>query len=52
MENGVGIGLLLFGLAGMNFIVEMILNIVLCPAIVRIIELAKKKGIGGFSKNN
>ena len=42
-ENGVGIGLLLFGLAGMNFIVEMILNVVLCPALVRIVEIAKKK---------
>ena len=51
-ENGVGIGLLLFGLAGMNFIVEMILNIILCPAIVRVIDLAKKKGIGKFSKKN
>lgn len=51
-ENGVGVGLLIFGLAGMNFIVEMILNIILCPAIVRIIELAKKKGIGKFSNKN
>jgi uncharacterized membrane protein len=49
MENGVGIGLLLFGLAGMNFIVELILNIILCPAIIRIIELAKRKGIGKIS---
>ncbi|MBQ7343159.1 MAG: ECF transporter S component [Clostridia bacterium] len=42
-ENGVGIGMLLFGLAGMNFIIELILNVVLCPAIIRIIELAAKK---------
>ena len=42
-QNGVGVGLLLFGLAGMNFIIEIILNIVLCPAIIRIIDIAKKK---------
>ena len=41
----VGIGLLLFGLAGLNFIIEMILNIVLCPAVLRIIEIAKKKNL-------
>ena len=52
MEKGVGIGLLIFGLAGMNFIIEMILNIVLCPAIIRVIELAKKKGIGKFLNKN
>ena len=45
-SNGVGIGMLIFGLAGMNFIVEMILNIVLCPAIVRIIDISKKKFSG------
>jgi uncharacterized membrane protein len=45
-SNGVGIGMLIFGLAGMNFIVEMILNIVLCPAIVRIIDISKKKFFG------
>ena len=43
MENGVGIGLLIFGLAGMNFIIELILNVVLCPAIIRIIDIAAKK---------
>ena len=45
--NGVGIGLLLFGLAGMNFIIEIILNIVLCPALVRVINIAKKKKLFG-----
>ena len=48
-ENGVGIGLLLFGLAGMNFIVEMILNVVLCPALVRVVDVYKKKFVG-FNK--
>jgi uncharacterized membrane protein len=42
-ESGVGIGLLIFGLAGMNFIVELILNVALCPALIRIIDIAKKK---------
>ena len=48
-ENGVGIGALLVGLAGINFVVEMIINIVLCPALVRVIELSKKK-FPGFVK--
>ena len=42
-ENGVGIGMLLFGLAGFNFIVELIINAILCPTILRIIQLAAKK---------
>lgn len=42
-DAGVGIGLLLFGLAGLNFIIELILNVILCPAILRIIQLVKKK---------
>ena len=48
-ENGVGIGALLIGLAGINFVVEMIINAVLCPALVRIIDLSKKK-FSGLSK--
>ncbi len=44
-EAGVGIGMLLFGLAGMNFIVELLLNIVLCPAILRIIQIASKRNL-------
>lgn len=44
-EANVGIGLLLFGLAGMNFIVELLLNIILCPAILRIIQIATKNRI-------
>lgn len=43
IDAGVGVGLLLFGLAGMNFIVELILNLILCPTILRIIQIAKKK---------
>ena len=42
-ENGVGIGLLLFGLAGLNFIIELILNVILCPSILRILQIASKK---------
>lgn len=47
-DNGVGVGFLLFGLAGMNFIVEMILNLALCPALLRVIEMAKKKNLWKF----
>ena len=42
-QNGVGIGLLLFGLAGLNCIIELILNIILCPSILRVIHIFKKK---------
>lgn len=42
-EQGVGIGMLLFGLAGFNFIIELILNVILCPAILRILHIATKK---------
>ena len=42
-EKGVGIGLLLFGLAGLNFIIELILNVILCPSILRILQIASKK---------
>lgn len=43
-DNGVSIGMLVFGLAGMNFVIELVLNVVLCPAILRIIKIAGKKG--------
>ena len=43
VEANVGIGALLLGLAGINFVVELIINIVLCPSIIRIIRLASKK---------
>ena len=43
--NGIGVGLFLMGLAGVNFIIEIILNIVLCPSLLRIIEIAKKKNL-------
>lgn len=42
-EKGVGIGMLLFGLAGLNFIIELVLNVILCPTILRIIQIASKK---------
>ena len=41
-EYGVGIGMLIFGLVGLNFIVELVINIVLCPTILRIIHIAPK----------
>ena len=40
-EAGIGIGALILGLVGINFIVELILNVVLCPTILRIIKIAK-----------
>ena len=42
-ENSVGIGMLLFGLVGMNFIVEFILNLALTPAVLRIVKIGEKK---------
>ena len=42
-EAGVGMGALLVGLGGINFVIELILNIILCPSILRIIQIAKKK---------
>lgn len=52
VDNGVGIGMLLFGLAGMNFIIELTLNIVLCPAILRVIDIAVKKQLFSKEKNS
>ena len=40
---GGAIEYMFLGLAGGNFIFEMVTNIVLCPAIVRILNLRKKK---------
>lgn len=34
---------ILFGLAGLNFLVEFLMNTVLSPAIVRIVEIVRKK---------
>lgn len=34
---------MIFGLAGINFIFELVLNVVLSPVIVRLIDLGKKK---------
>ena len=44
-EKGVGIGMLIVGLVVLNFIVELILNIILCPSILRMIQIVKKKKI-------
>lgn len=35
---------LIFGMAGMHFVIEMIINIVLSSAVVAIIRIARKKG--------
>ena len=42
-ENGVGIGMLLFGLAGLNCMIELFLNVILCPTTLRMIKLLSKK---------
>ena len=42
-EAGVGIAILLLGLVGINFTIELVLSIVLCPSVVSIIKLAEKK---------
>ena len=34
---------ILIGLAGLNFLIEFLINIILTPAIVRIVEVVKKK---------
>ena len=39
----IGIGMLIFFMVGMNFVIELILNIILCPTILRIIKIAGKK---------
>ena len=44
-DSGVGIGMLIFGLVIVNYIVELVLNVILCPAILRIIHIATKKKI-------
>ena len=50
-EAGVGIGMLLFGLVGLNFIIELILNVILCPTLLRIIQIAIKNKMM-FKKEN
>ena len=35
----------LLGLAGLNFLIEFIINIILTPAIIRIVDVVKKKNI-------
>ena len=43
-ENGIGIGMLIVGMVVINFVIELVLNLVLCPTILRIIHiLARKK---------
>lgn len=36
---------ILLGLAGINFLIEFIINIILTPAIIRIVDVVKKKNI-------
>lgn len=36
---------ILLGLAGLNFLIEFIINIILIPAIIRIVDIVKKKAI-------
>ena len=36
---------ILVGLAGLNFLIEFIINIILTPAIIRIVDVVKKKNI-------
>ena len=36
---------ILLGLAGLNFLIEFIINIILTPAIIRIVDVVKKKTI-------
>ena len=36
---------ILLGLAGLNFLIEFIINIILTPAIIRIVDVVKKKAI-------
>lgn len=42
LAGSVGIGALIFGLAILNYMFELVLNIILCPAILRIIQIATK----------
>lgn len=42
-EAGYGIGMLVFGMVGINFVIEIIFNTVLCPTILRLIKMASKK---------
>ncbi len=43
--NGVGIAVLLLGLVVINFILELILNLVLCPTIFRVLQIIKKNNV-------
>ena len=42
-EKGVSIGLLVLGLGVLNGIIELMLNLILCPAILRVIQIITKK---------
>ena len=42
-EAGVGVATLLIGLAGINYVIELALDLILCPTILRIIQIATKK---------
>ena len=41
--SGVGVAVLILGLVVINFVAELILNLILCPTILRIINIASKK---------
>lgn len=36
---------MIFGLAGVNFLIEMAISIILCPVIVRLIRIGRKSGV-------
>ncbi len=40
--SGVGVAVLILGLVVINFVAELILNLILCPTILRIIQIASK----------
>jgi hypothetical protein len=37
-----GIAVLVLGMGGINYVCELILNLILCPTILRIIQIASK----------
>ena len=49
-ENSVGIGLLLFGLVGLNFALELVINIILAPMVKRVVQIALKKKLVSFDE--
>lgn len=41
--SGVGVAVLILGLVVINFVAELILNLILCPTLLRIIQIASKR---------